>query len=110
MTDPISFPRSRPSLWRRVPRLMPWSSVAVLLTALAIPLPGGPTLDLDTITTPAFCAGQLQVQGVPAYVCEFPVNWVFDETDLAQFANSNFGVTIQAVGGNGGDGGSFNDA
>jgi hypothetical protein len=94
-------------------------SLGVLLTALAIPLPGaqagrpltapqpgGPTLDLDTILIPPFCAGPLQVQGVEAVVCEFPVNWVFDETDLAQFATSSWGVTIQAVGGNGGDGGS----
>lgn len=41
-----------------------------------------------------------------AFVCEFPVNWVFDQTSLAPFATSDFGVTIQAVGGNGGDGGS----
>jgi hypothetical protein len=39
---------------------------------------------------------------VNAVVCEFPVNWVFDEASLSQFATSEFGVTIQAVGGNGG--------
>lgn len=55
---------------------------------------------------PPFCAGPTQVQGVEAYVCEFPVNWVFEESDLAQFASSQIGVTIQAVGGRGGDGGS----
>jgi hypothetical protein len=61
---------------------------------------------LETITPPPFCAGPLTVQGVGAFVCEFPVNWVFDEASLSQFATSAFGVTIQAAGGNGGDGGS----
>ena len=69
-------------------------------------LPGPPLRGFDAITPPVFCAGPLQVQGVEAFVCEFPFNWVFEEADLAQFAVSQIGVTIQAVGGRGGDGGS----
>lgn len=65
-----------------------------------------PAPGVETPTLPPFCAGPLQVQGVAAYVCEFPVNWVFAAADLAPFATTEFGVTIQAVGGNGGDGGS----
>ena len=99
-----SVARSRRKMSYRVGR--PLCLVALLFAVALLvltgassrrPQPGGPTVDLDAITVPPFCAGPLQVQGVNAFVCEFPVNWVFDADSLAPFAPSSWGVTIQAV-------------